>query len=330
MASALASEIRNLCAEKNALVLSHYYQDSEIQDVADFIGDSYQLAKIGRDSKAQVIVLCGVVFMAESVKAMSPEKTVLVPDLNAGCSLVKGTPTDEFRAWRSRYPDAIAVTYINSSLEVKALSDVIVTSSNAESVIAAIPKDRKILFAPDRHLGRYMVQKTGREMELWPGACEVHVLFSARRLHEMMKDNPDALVIAHPECDDQILAQADVIGSTSHLLSEVQRRTDVKKFIVATETGILHQMQKARPEVTLLQAPTDDQTCQCNDCPYMKLSTMEKIAHSLRTLSPEISVPENVRKLASVPLQRMMDITAGNSTVWPEPGRTAELLGVSI
>lgn len=312
----LALQIRELCKEKNALILSHYYQDAEIQDVADFIGDSYQLAKVGQESSAKIIVLCGVVFMAESVKALNPEKIVLVPDMNAGCSLVKGTPAGPYRDWRAKHPGAIAATYINSSLEVKALSDVIVTSSNAEAVINAIPKDKKILFAPDRHLGRHLVKKTGRAMELWPGSCEVHVLFSARRLHELTQQHPDALVVAHPECDEQVLAYADVIGSTSLLLSEVSTRKDVKKFIVATETGILHQMKKNRPDAELIQAPTDDETCQCNDCPYMKLSSLEKVRNALVTLEPQVHVPDDLAKKSLVSLQRMMDIAAGKPVTW--------------
>lgn len=314
--SSLATEIRALCTEKHAIILAHYYQDSEIQDVADFIGDSYQLAKVGQESQAKIIVLCGVVFMAESVKALNPEKIVLVPDMNAGCSLVKGTPAGPYREWREKNPGAIAATYINSSLEVKALSDVIVTSSNAEAIIGAIPKDKKILFAPDRHLGRHLVKKTGRAMELWPGSCEVHVLFSARRLHELTQQHPDALVVAHPECDEQVLAYADVIGSTSLLLNEVTVRKDVKKFIVATETGIMHQMRKNRPDAELIQAPTDDETCQCNDCPYMKLSSLEKVRNALMTLEPQVHVPEDLAKKSLVSLQRMMDITAGKPVTW--------------
>lgn len=309
--------IRKLCEEKNALILAHYYQEGEIQDVAHHIGDSYQLAKWGKESSAKVIVLCGVVFMAESVKALSPEKIVVVPDMEAGCSLVKGTPAGPYKEWRAKHPDAIAVTYINSSLEVKALSDVIVTSSNAETIVRSIPADRKILFAPDQHLGRFIQKVTGRKMELWPGACEVHVLFSARRMHELMKKHPQALVIAHPECDEQVLAFADVIGSTSKLLSTVQERKDILEFIVATETGILHQMQKSRPDALLLQAPTDDEACLCNDCPYMKLSSLDKIEKALTTLQPRVDVPLDIQQRALVPLARMMDISIGKAVSWP-------------
>lgn len=233
----IAADIQRLKKEKNAVVLAHYYEDGDIQDVADYVGDSFYLAKMGQQVKQDVILLAGVVFMAESVKILNPTKKVLVPDLEASCSLVKGAPYEQYLAWRQQYPDGVAVTYINSSAEVKAISDVIVTSSNAQQIIESIPKDRKILFGPDQHLGRWLSKKLQREFILWPGACEVHVLFNAKKLHELIVQNPDAVVIAHPECDDSVLQYAHVIGSTSRLLEEVEKNP-AKKFIVATETGI--------------------------------------------------------------------------------------------
>jgi quinolinate synthase len=313
----IAAKIQKLKKEKNALLLAHYYEDGDIQDVADAVGDSFFLAKEGQKSEHSVILLAGVVFMAESVKILNPTKTVLVPDLEASCSLVKGSPVSDYLNWRRRYPDGVAVTYINSSAEVKAISDVIVTSSNAEQIINSIPKHRPILFGPDQHLGRFLAKKLNREFILWQGACEVHVLFSAKRLFEQISENPDAVVIAHPECDQAVLAHAQVIGSTSRLLEEVQKNP-AKKFIVATETGIFHQMKKLRPDAVLIQAATADEACQCNDCPYMKMNSMEKILLALQTLSPQVKLNENLRKQAQVPLDRMMAITSGQKVTWPE------------
>lgn len=312
----LVADIERLKREKNAVILAHYYEDGAIQDVADHIGDSFQLAKFGQSTEAQVILLAGVVFMAESVKILNPTKTVLVPELEASCSLVKGSPYEAYLAWREKHPNGIAVTYINSSAEVKSISDVIVTSSNAQKVIEAIPQDRPILFGPDQHLGRWLSKKYGREFHLWPGSCEVHVLFNAKRLHELISEHPDAVVIAHPECDETVLAYADVVGSTSRLLEEVTKNP-AKKFIVATETGIFHQMRKSRPGVELIQAPVADASCNCNDCPYMKMNSLEKIRQALESLSPEISLNEALRKQAQIPLDRMMKIAAGESVSWP-------------
>lgn len=313
----LLADIERLKREKNAVILAHYYEDGEIQDIADHVGDSYQLAKFGQTAKADVILLAGVVFMAESVKILNPGKKVLVPELEASCSLVKGSPYSEYLKWRKENPDGIAVTYINSSAEVKSISDVIVTSSNAQKVIEAIPADRPILFGPDQHLGRWLSKKYGREFRLWPGACEVHVLFNAKRLNELMMEHPDAVVIAHPECDDSVLAHASVVGSTSRLLEEVAKNP-AKKFIVATETGIFHQMKKARPDVELIQAPVADAGCNCNDCPYMKMNSLEKIRQALETLSPEITMDEALRRKAQIPLDRMMAIAEGHSVEWPD------------
>lgn len=317
MAQDLVSRIQNLKNEKDVLLLAHYYAEPEIQDIADFIGDSYVLAKKGEESKAKNVLLAGVVFMAESVKILSPEKTVLVPDLSAGCSLVDESPFDQYLAWRQQHPTGIAVTYINSSAAVKAISDVIVTSSNAKKIVGSIPQDRPILFGPDQNLGRYLAREFKREMILWPGSCQVHILFSARRLHELIRDNPDAVVIAHPECDENVLAYADVIGSTSRLLEEV-KNNPAKKFIIGTETGIFHQMKKLRPDAELLQAPTEDKTCQCNNCPYMKLNSLEKIARALETFSPQVSVAAPYMSAARTALKRMIQITEGQDIVWPD------------
>jgi quinolinate synthase len=312
----IEQQIRELKKQRNAVVLAHFYEEGEIQDVADFTGDSLQLAQFGQDCNAEVVVLAGVVFMAESVKLLSPEKKVLVPDLNAGCSLVQSSPYEKYLAWRNQYPDHISVTYVNSSVKVKSITDVIVTSSNAEKIINSIPKDRGILFGPDRHLGNYLAKKLNREMIMWPGSCEVHVLFSAKKLFLLREEHPDALVLAHPECEEPILQQADVIGSTSRLLNEVKDNKLKKKFIVATEDGIFHQMRKFRPDVKLIQAPVDN-GCACNQCPYMKLSSLEKIKTALETLSPEVTVDRRVMERARLPLQRMMDITNGRSVTWP-------------
>lgn len=312
----IEQEILNLKKEKNVEILAHFYEDGEIQDLADHIGDSLFLAQQGVKSKSPNILLAGVVFMGESVKLLSPQKTVLVPDLKAGCSLVTSSPADRFIQWRQQFPDAICVTYVNSSAEVKANSDVICTSSNAEKILRAIPSDRKVLFAPDKNLGRWLSQRVGREMTLWDGSCEVHVLFSAKQLSLLKAQHPDAVVLAHPECDDGILGQSDVVGSTSHLLNEVVVNP-ARKFIVATEDGIFHQMKKSRPDVELIQAPTAE-GCGCNQCPYMKLNTLEKIRHSLQTFEPQISVNSSVAEKARLSLQRMMDITNGKAVEWPK------------
>jgi quinolinate synthase len=313
----IVADIQKLKIEKNAVILAHYYETGDIQDVADFVGDSFFLAKQGQKCEQDVILLAGVVFMAESVKILNPSKKVLVPDLEASCSLVKGSPFEQYRAWRRQHPTGIAVTYINSSAEVKAISDVIVTSSNAKQIIESIPKDRPILFGPDQHLGRFLSKELHRPFELWQGSCEVHVLFSSQEMFELIQKHPDAVVIAHPECEQSVLQYAQVIGSTSRLLEEVEKNP-AKKFIVATETGIFHQMKKLRPDVEIIQAPTADKTCNCNDCPYMKMNTMEKIKLSLQTLRPEVILAESLRAQAQVPLDRMLAITSGKPVSWPE------------
>jgi quinolinate synthase len=317
MTTALVAEIKKLKKEKDVALLAHYYEDGAIQDIADYVGDSFYLAKIGQQVSNKNILLAGVVFMAESVKIMNPEKTVLVPDLNASCSLVEGAPFDKYLAWRRQYPDAICVTYINSSAEVKSISDAIITSSNAAQVVSAIPSDRRILFGPDQHLGHWLSKKLNRQFILWPGACQVHILFNAERLASLIKKHPDAVVIAHPECDDEVLKYASVIGSTSKLLEEVQNNP-AQKFIVATETGIFHQMKKLRPDVELIQAPVVDENCMCNDCPFMKMNTLEKIKHALETFKPEVTLDESLRVKASVSLDRMMKITSNQPVIWPD------------
>lgn len=317
MSADLVTAIQKLKKEKDVTILAHYYEDGAIQDIADFVGDSFYLAKIGQQLKTKNILLAGVVFMAESVKILNPEKTVLVPDLNAGCSLVEGSPFNKYLQWRREYPNAICVTYINSSAEVKSISDVIITSSNAAQIVSQIPADREILFGPDQHLGKWLSQKLNRKFILWPGFCQVHVLFNAERLAAITREHPDALVIAHPECDDEVLKFASVIGSTSRLLDEVNTNTKVQKFIVATETGIFHQMKKLRPDVDLIQAPVVDKNCACNDCPFMKLNSLEKISRTLETFSPEIRLEENLRQKASASLDRMMKLTSGQSVIWP-------------
>jgi quinolinate synthase len=308
--------ILRLKKERNALILSHFYEDGDIQDIADHVGDSLAMAQWGEQASNPVLLIAGVVFMGESAKILSPSKTVLLPDLGAGCSLVEHSPYDKYLAWRRQYPDAVCVSYVNSSAEVKSITDVCVTSSNAEKIVGAIPKDRRILFGPDKNLGRYLSKKLGREMIVWPGSCEVHVLFSARKLFELKSANPDAIVLAHPECDEPVLGYADVIGATSRLLDEVVKNP-AKKFIVATEIGIFHQMKKARPDAELIQAPAQG-SCACNECPYMKLNTLEKVARTLETLQPEIQLDAALIDKARVSLKRMLDITRGEAVVWPE------------
>ncbi|HMN69568.1 MAG TPA: quinolinate synthase NadA [Bdellovibrionales bacterium] len=308
--------IRRLKKERNALILAHFYEDGGIQDIADHVGDSLALAQWGEQAENPVIVLAGVVFMAESAKILSPDKTVLIPDLGAGCSLVDHSPYEKYLAWRREYPDAICVSYVNSSAAVKSITDVCCTSSNSEKIINAIPKDRRILFGPDRNLGRYLSKKLNREMILWPGACEVHILFSARKLFELKSAHPQAIVLAHPECDETVLQHADVIGATSRLLEEVTK-SPAKEFIVATEIGIFHKMKQARPDAVLIQAPAQG-SCACNECPYMKMNTLEKIANSLETLSPQIHVDSDLIERARVSLTRMLAISRGQTVHWPD------------
>ena len=312
----IEAEILELKKKHNAVILAHYYEDGAIQDIADYVGDSLYLAQLGEKLKNPVVLLAGVVFMAESVKLLSPEKTVLVPDLGAGCSLVDTSPYDRYLEWRRKHPEAIAVTYVNSSAAVKSISDVCVTSSTAEKIVGAIPSDRMVAFGPDRNLGRYLSKKLNREMIFWPGSCQVHVLFSARKLFELKSENPHALVLAHPECSEAVLQYADVIGSTSRLLEEVRTNKTTNEFIVATEDGIFHEMQKSRPGVKLIQAPAEG-SCACNQCPYMKMNSLLKIKNALTDLSPAVSIPEKFVVSGRVPLDRMMAITENRAVSWP-------------
>jgi len=304
----LEAEIGRLKKEMNAVILAHYYQDSDIQDIADYIGDSLELSRKSQNTNADVIVFCGVHFMAETAKILNPDKQVLIPDLAAGCSLAAGCPAPEFRKFREAHPDHIAITYINCSAEVKALSDIICTSSSAETIINKIPKDQKIIFAPDRNLGRYLIRKTGRDMLLWQGTCIVHETFSERKIIDLKTRHPKALLIAHPECEETLLNHADYIGSTSALLKFTQDAV-ANEFIVATESGIIHQMQKLSPEKMFIPAPAEAESCNCNNCPYMKLNTMEKIYLCMKNRSPEIDVPEDIRLKAQVALERMLDLS---------------------
>ena len=303
----LESEIRRLKKEKNVVLLAHYYQDSEIQDLADFIGDSLQLSQEAKKTSADVIAFAGVYFMAETAKILNPEKIVVVPDPKAGCSLADGCAASAFRAWKARYPGAVSVTYINCSAEVKAESDYICTSSNAKKIVQAIPKDKQILFAPDRNLGRYLVKETGRDMVLWPGGCIVHETFSQRKLVALKERHPTAKIIAHPECEEALLAMSDFIGSTSALLKFV-KEDPADTFIVVTESGILHQMERGAPQKTLIAAPPEG-NCACNECPFMRLNTMEKLYRCLRDLSPRVEMAEELRVRAKLPIDRMLELS---------------------
>jgi quinolinate synthase len=302
--SEVPAEIKRLKKELNAVILAHYYQESEIQDVADVVGDSLELARRAAATEADVIVFAGVHFMAETAKILNPKKQVLLPDLDAGCSLAEGCPAPQFKAFRELHPGHVSITYINCSAEVKALSDIICTSSNAEKIIRQIPESTPIFFAPDRNLGRYLVKKTGREMLLWEGSCIVHETFSIRKLIELQLEHPDAELIAHPECEDPILQRARFIGSTSGLLKYVQS-SPAHTFIVATEVGILHQMKRHAPDKLYIPLPPEA-NCSCNECPYMKLNTMEKLYLCMRNRTPEISLSPDLIEKALLPIQRML------------------------
>ncbi len=304
----LKSEIRKLKKELNAVLLAHYYQESEIQDLADFVGDSLELSKRAANTEADVIVFAGVHFMAETAKILNPTKKVLIPDLTAGCSLSDSCPAPLFKKFRDEHPDYYAVTYINSSAAVKALSDIICTSSNAEKIIRSIPEEQKILFSPDRNLGRYLMEKTGREMLLWDGTCMVHEQFVQEKITKLKLENPDALIIAHPECEEKVLDISDFIGSTSQLLNFV-KESSAKKFIVATEVGIIHQMRKYSPDKIFIPAPPQDSTCACNECPHMKKNTLEKLYLCMQELQPEIILPDDLIEKAYIPIKRMMDLS---------------------
>jgi quinolinate synthase len=303
----LEDEILRLKRDRNAVFLAHYYQESEIQDLADFIGDSLQLAQEAKKTTADVILFAGVHFMAETAKILNPERIVVVPDLKAGCSLADGCPADRFRAWRAKHPDAVAISYINCSAEVKAESDYICTSSNAEKIVRAVPADKEILFAPDKNLGRYLAEKIGRPMRLWQGSCVVHETFSERKIVALRERHPDAKLIAHPECEEPILRMADFVGSTTALL-KYTITDSATKYIVATESGIVHQMMKASPHKEFIAGPPEG-NCACNECPFMRLNTIEKVYLALRDLEPRIEMPEDLRLRARAPIDRMLSLS---------------------
>lgn len=303
----LVEEILKMKKQKNAVILAHYYQVGEIQDIADFIGDSLQLAQQAQQTNADIILFAGVHFMAETAKILNPSKKVIIPDLNAGCSLADSCPADKFKEFIDQHPGHIVISYINCSAEVKALTDIICTSSNAVKIVESIPKDQAIIFAPDKNLGKYIIKKTGRQMLLWNGACEVHEKFSLQKIIELKIKHPDALLIAHPECEEDVLENADFIGSTSALLKFVQTDNH-QSYIVATETGILHQMQKYCPDKTFIPAPPNN-TCACNECPYMKLNTLEKIYLALKDEQPEIIMSQELIEKAKKPLIRMLELS---------------------
>jgi quinolinate synthase len=301
------AEILRLKRERNAVILAHYYQESEIQDFADFIGDSLQLAQAAQKTKADVILFAGVHFMAETAKILNPERIVLVPDMKAGCSLADGCPVERFRAWKARHPGALVVSYINCSAEVKAESDYIVTSSNAVKIVSHIPADKKVLFAPDKNLGRWVMKQTGRELVLWPGSCIVHETFSLQKLTALKLQNPAAKIIAHPECEEALLEQADFIGSTAALLRFAEQDPG-DAYIVVTEPGIIHQMQKRMPGKRFIPAPPNA-NCACNECPFMRLNTPEKVYRALRDLEPRLEMSDDLRRRALLPIERMLALS---------------------
>jgi quinolinate synthase len=306
----LLAEIDRLRKERNAVILAHYYQTPDIQELADFVGDSLELSRKAAATDADVILFCGVKFMADTAKILSPQKTVILPDMDAGCSLEDSCPPEKFRGFREAHPDHIALTYINCSTEVKALSDVIVTSSSAETILAQIPPEQKIIFGPDRHLGGYLARKLGREMLLWPGVCIVHEAFSETELLKLREQYPGAPIAAHPECPPTIIDHADYVGSTSGILN-FAKDFEGDTLIVATEPHIIHQMEKALPEKTFIGAPGADGNCSCNICPYMALNTMEKMYTALRDLSPQIEIEEGIRLKAKRSLDRMLEMASG-------------------
>jgi quinolinate synthase len=304
----LFSEISRLKKEKNAVILAHYYQEPDIQDIADFIGDSLGLSQQAAKTDADVIVFAGVHFMAETAKILSPSKKVLLPDLKAGCSLSDSCPPKLFAKFKEKYPDHLVITYVNCTAELKAMSDIVCTSSNAVQIVESLPKDQKIIFGPDKNLGAYVAKKTGRELVLWNGACMVHEIFSQQRILKLKNRHPNSKFIAHPECEEAILKMADYVGSTTGLLKYTINNS-AKEFIVATESGILHQMEKASPDKIFIPAPPDN-SCACNDCPHMKRNTLEKLYLCIKNGLPEVTVPADVIKRAILPIERMLDISA--------------------
>ena len=303
----LEEEILALKKKMNAVILAHYYQESEIQDLADYIGDSLELSRRAASTEADVIVFAGVHFMAETAKILNPTKKVLLPDLNAGCSLAEGCPAPLFKKFREEHPDHLVISYINCSAAVKALSDIICTSSNAVKIVEQIPKEQKIIFAPDKNLGRYIIKKNGRDMLLWDGSCIVHETFSDKKIIGLKTEYPNALLIAHPECEEVVLNRADFVGSTSALLN-FSKENPANEFIVATEEGIIYQMQKASPSKKFIPAPPNA-NCACNECPYMKLNTMEKLYLCMKDGKPEITLDEEIRVRALKPIQKMLEMS---------------------
>lgn len=303
----LFSEIEKLKKEKNAIVLAHYYQEPDIQDIADYVGDSLGLAQKAAATDADVIVFAGVHFMAETAKILNPHKKVLLPDLKAGCSLSDSCPPALFKTFKEKYPDHIVISYINCSAGIKALSDIICTSSNAQAIVESLPKDQKIIFAPDKNLGAYINKQTGKNMILWNGACMVHEIFSREKIVKLKERNPQGKIVAHPECEEAVLEIADFIGSTTQILKFTEN-DPCQSFIVATETGILHKMQKSNPQKTFIAAPPDN-SCACNDCPHMKLNTLEKVYTCMKYELPEVTMAEELRVAALKPIQRMLDMS---------------------
>jgi len=304
----LVAEIKRLKKEKNAVIMAHYYQTGDIQDIADVVGDSLALAQWATKVEAGVIVMCGVHFMGETVKILSPDKKVLIPDLNAGCSLAESCPADKFEAFVKAHPDHTVISYVNTTAAVKTLTDVVVTSSNARKIVDSFPKDAKLIFGPDRNLGNYINSVTGRSMLLWDGACHVHEQFSLEKILAIKKEHPDALILAHPECQSVVLKVADEIGSTLALLN-FTKTSDANEFIVATESGIIHEMKKCNPDKTFIPAPPIDSTCGCNDCNFMKLNTMQKVYNCLKFEFPEITIEESIRVKAEKPIRRMLELS---------------------
>ena len=304
----LFDEIEKLKKEKNAVILAHYYQEPDIQDIADYIGDSLGLSQQAAKTDADVIVFAGVHFMAETAKILSPSKKVLLPDLKAGCSLSDSCPPKLFKIFKDRYPNHLVITYVNCTAELKAMSDIVCTSSNAVQIVESLPKDQKIIFGPDRNLGRYVAQKSGRDLVLWNGACMVHEIFSKQRILKLKERHPNAKFIAHPECEDAVLQMADYIGSTTGLLNYTIKN-EATEFIVATESGIIHQMEKSNPDKVFIPAPPNN-SCACNDCPHMRRNTLEKLYLCLKNGLPEITVPMDIIEKARIPIERMLEISA--------------------
>ena len=304
----LISEINRLKKEKNAVIMAHYYQEDDIQDIADFIGDSLALAQEAAKTKADIIVVCGVHFMGETAKILSPGKKVLIPDVEAGCSLAESCPAEAFEKFIKEHPNHKVISYVNTTAAVKALTDIVVTSTNAVAIVESFPKDQKLIFGPDRNLGNYINSLTGRNMVLWDGACHVHEQFSLEKLIELKKIHPTAKVLAHPECKQVILMLADFIGSTASLLKYVQR-SDNEEYIVATESGIIHQMIKSCPEKKFIPAPPNDSTCGCNECSFMRLNTLEKLYNCLKNEYPAIEIAEEIRVKAEKPILKMLELS---------------------